>query len=183
MLINCLEFDILGISETHLINDQVLDVDGFTWFGNNRKGLHKRAKKRIRWDFNARCAVFQDFIAGVDIIPERQVIDFTVNRHGELLCEFLVDTNCCMLNGRSPDMSANEFTCIRSLGSSVVDYCLVPHEDLDKFTDFKVCKISELINKSEILNTLDANTSKPDHSILTWRADFGYIYESCSKTS
>ena len=145
-------------SETHLINDQVLDVDGFTWFGNNRKGLHKRAKKGsggvgflvkneilnvynvtvqddmtdgILWlkfesrnsketffscvcylppadstrsidaneffdqlicqihqyckssmfsicgDFNARCADFQDFIAGVDIIPERQVIDFT----------------------------------------------------------------------------------------------------------
>ena len=119
----------------------------------------------------------------MDIIPERQVIDFTANRHGELLCEFLIDTNCCMLNGRNPDMSANEFTCIRSLGSSVVDYCLVPHEDLDKFTDFKVCKVSELINKSEILNTLDANTSKPDHSILTWRADFGYIYEGCSKTS
>ena len=59
----------------------------------------------------------------------------------------------------------------------------MPHEDLDKFTDFKVCKISELINKSEILNTLDANTSKPDYSILTWRADFGYIYEGCSKTS
>ena len=231
-----------------MLNDQILSLDGFTWFGNNRKGLHRKAKKGsggirflikndifraydvtvqddstkgILWfkfrsqkssdsfftcvcylpptdssrnidaneffdqhicqihqycktsmfsmcgDFNARCADSQDFIAGVDNIPERQVIDFTANKHGELLCEFLINSNCCMLNGRNPESSANEFTCIRSQGSSVVDYCLVPHEDLNKYTDFKVWKVSDLINKSRILNTLDVNTSRPDHSTLS----------------
>ena len=132
-------------------------------------------------DFNARCADFQDVIAGVDNIPERQVIDFTANKHGELLCEFLINSNCCMLNGRNPESSANEFTCIRSQCSSVVDYCLVPHEDLNKYTDFKVWKVSDLINKSRILNTLDVNTSRPDHSILSWKVDIGNMYEGCSK--
>ena len=132
-------------------------------------------------DFNARCADFQDFIAGVDSNPERKVIDFTANKHRELLCEFLINSNCCMLNGRNPESSANEFTCKRSQGSSVVDYCLVPHEDLNKYTDFKVWKVSDLINKSRILNTLDVNTSRPDRSILSWKVDISNMYEGCSK--
>ena len=111
-------------------------------------------------DFNARCADFQDCIAGVDSIPERQVIDFTANKHGELLCEFLINSNCCMLNGRNLESSANEFTCIQSQGSSVVDYGLVPHEDHYKYTDFKVWKMSDLIIKPRILNTLDVYTSR-----------------------
>ena len=45
-LVRHLDVDILGISETHLLNDQVLSLDGFTWFGNNRKGLHRKAKKK-----------------------------------------------------------------------------------------------------------------------------------------
>ena len=44
-LIRHLDVDILGISETHLLNDQVLSVERFTWFGNNRKGLDRKAKK------------------------------------------------------------------------------------------------------------------------------------------
>lgn len=44
-LIRQLDLDILGIGETHLRRDQVLGMDGFTWFGSNRKGLHKKAKK------------------------------------------------------------------------------------------------------------------------------------------
>ena len=41
--LNC-DFDILGIAETHLLNDTVLDLDGYRWFGHNRAIKHKRAK-------------------------------------------------------------------------------------------------------------------------------------------
>ena len=34
----------IGIAETHLRNDDILNVDGYKWFGNNRQGIHKRAK-------------------------------------------------------------------------------------------------------------------------------------------
>ena len=36
--------DIIGIAESHLISDEQLIIDGYSWFGHNRSGLHKRAK-------------------------------------------------------------------------------------------------------------------------------------------
>lgn len=47
-----LDFDILGISETHLLSSKGLSVDGFTWFGNNRKDYIKEQKKGLEeWAF------------------------------------------------------------------------------------------------------------------------------------
>ena len=89
---------------------------------------------------------------------------------------FLVDTNCCLLNGRN--MSTNDYTCIKSQGASVVDYCLVPHEDLYQFTQFKVHKVTDLINEIDIIDTIEPDTSKPDHSILTWKTDIDIIYKT-----
>ena len=87
-------------------------------------------------DFNSRCGDMDDYIAGVDKVPERNVIDFKRNAYGELLCEYLMNSNCCILNGRK--CVKNNYTFISPLGSSVVDYCLVPYECLDKFEQFKV---------------------------------------------
>ena len=39
-----LNLDIIGIAETHLTNNNVLELDGYKWFGNNRKNIHVRAK-------------------------------------------------------------------------------------------------------------------------------------------
>ena len=39
-------------------------------------------------DFNARISNVDDFISGVDFIPERHVVDFNSNKHGNFLCEF-----------------------------------------------------------------------------------------------
>ena len=117
-------------------------------------------------DFNARCSDFQDFIAGFDIIPERHVIEFTANKYGDILCNFLIDSYCCMLNVRYSNLDYNDFTCIRSQGACVVDYCLVPHEDLDRYEDFKVWKVSDLINITGIFSTFDANTS--NRTIRSW---------------
>ncbi len=39
-----------------------------------------------------------DFIEGVDEVPKRDIVDTTVNQHGELLCELLINANMCMLN-------------------------------------------------------------------------------------
>ena len=256
-MLNHLNLDIIGIAETHLLREQVIEMDGYSWFSNNRNNIHIRAKKGsggvgflvkkdileqysvqieddsiegILWlkfvskfkktvlhtcvcylpphessrnvdaddffdnlicqmheycqkemfyicgDFNARYSDFQDFIEGVDTIQSRHVIDFTSNKYGELLCDFMIDTNCCILNGRN--MSSNDYTCIKSQGASVVDYCLVPHEDLDKFTQFKVHTVTDLINEINIIDTIGPDTSKPDHSILTWKIDIDIIYKT-----
>lgn len=33
--------DILGIAETHLLSNNILTLDGYTWFGYNRQIIHK----------------------------------------------------------------------------------------------------------------------------------------------
>ena len=42
-LLKC-DLDILGIAETHLLQDSVLDLKDYHWFGLNRTIIHKRAK-------------------------------------------------------------------------------------------------------------------------------------------
>ena len=66
---------------------------------------------------------------------------------------------------------------IKSQCASVVEYCLVPHEDLYKFTQFKVHKVTDLINEIDIIDTIEPDTSTPDHSILTWKTDIDIIYK------
>ena len=75
-------------------------------------------------------------------------------------------------------MCSNDYTCIKSQGCSVVDYCLVPHEDLSKLTEFKVHKVSDIINENNIISSLEPETSKPDHSFLTWKTEFNTLYTS-----
>jgi exonuclease III len=38
------DLHIVGIAETHLVNDSVINVDNYEWFGNNRKHIHIRTK-------------------------------------------------------------------------------------------------------------------------------------------
>jgi len=44
-IISHLGFDILALSETHLKEDEQLNLPGYRWVGNNRHTLHSRAKK------------------------------------------------------------------------------------------------------------------------------------------
>ena len=116
--------------------------------------------------FNSRCGDIVDFIEGIDDLDFRDVIDFNVNKYGHLLIDFLLNNNMCILNGRKSVF--NDFTCITSAGRSVVDYCLVSHDDLNTFSDFKVCKVTDVINEIGHETVLHS-ASFPDHSISTWQ--------------
>ena len=45
MIFNSLKYDVYCLSETHLTGDNELQVDDYTWFGNNRTKIHARARK------------------------------------------------------------------------------------------------------------------------------------------
>ena len=64
----------------------------------------------ISGDFNSRIGNNSDYIEGVDSIPVREVIDATENHYGNLLVDFLVDSNLCMLTGRVGNN--DNFTCV-----------------------------------------------------------------------
>ena len=110
-------------------------------------------------DFNARCGDESDYIECVDNVPPREVIDHKLNSYGQLLLDFLVDCNLYMINGRTGE---NDFTNINTNGSSVVDYIIVPHEQLHKYYDFKVHTMTSVINS---LN-LHGHNKTSEHSIL-----------------
>ena len=50
------------------------------------------------------------------------MIDFTLNAYGKLLCDFLIDSNCCILNGRNN--SVNNYTFTGVVGGRLLSYPL-----------------------------------------------------------
>lgn len=55
----------------------------------------------ITGECNGRVGDYEDFISGVDDIPDRENVGFKTNAYGEKLIEFLIDSTLCILNGRS----------------------------------------------------------------------------------
>ena len=90
-------------------------------------------------------------------------VDSIKNSQGELLIECMRGSGMCFANGRK---GADEFTCISSKGCSVVDYCLVPAEDLDDIDGFMV----ETMSRCEArLCSGEEGFRIPDHSVLSWK--------------
>ena len=57
------------------------------------------------------------------------------NGQGELLVECMQSSGLCFVNGHKGN---DDFTYVSNKGCSVVDYCLVPAEDLSYIDDFAV---------------------------------------------
>ena len=74
-----------------------------------------------------------------------------------------------ILNG--PNSVNNDFTSIPTKGCSVVDFCLVSHDNLSMFDDFSVVRAVDAINLYNNITAL-APASIPDHSFLTWCINF-----------
>lgn len=43
--IHCIDADVISICETHLTNNDVINIDSYTWFGFNRQDIHRNAPK------------------------------------------------------------------------------------------------------------------------------------------
>jgi hypothetical protein len=107
-------------------------------------------------DFNARTGNKQDFICNdnVDYMDfseyyprdgfdtERSSRDTEVNNFGESLLELCCSVGVHMLNGRYSDRPG-EFTCLPTVGKSVVDYIIMDTELHSKITDFSVLPRTE----------------------------------------
>ena len=81
-----------------------------------------------------------DFIEGLDQLPERQITDFTLNAYSDLFIDFLINVNCCIVNGRNSIV--NDYTFVSTRGCSDVDYCLTAYETLSRISNFKVVRAS-----------------------------------------
>lgn len=115
-------------------------------------------------DFNGRIGDSQDFNDSLDNLPKRQYVDEQKNMFGEHLLDFLSDANCFMLNGRG-DPSKDNFTYVSTKGKFVVDYMIIPYSDSDKYNNFEVKLISDLLIDYDI--DVYSDSRVPDHSVLT----------------
>ena len=104
----------------------------------------------------------------MDNISNRVNIDDTKSGHYEEMIDFLLDSKFCVVNGRVTKEYDN-YTCVSSRGSSVVDYMLVPHSTLEKCDSFKVHSVKDLIHPT--INTVE---SLSDHSVLELCIKMGF---------
>ena len=84
-----------------------------------------------------------------------------------------------MLNGRN--YVTNDSTCLTANGHSVVDYSIVNHNDLSVFTDFICTNVTDIIN-SNGHDTVLTSAAFPDHSVLSWKLNFGNAEQLPSAT-
>lgn len=125
-------------------------------------------------DFNSRIGDMPDCIERVDAVPPRDVVDYQpCSSQGELLLEFLTSAEFCVLNGRN--CIQNDFTCVSARGASVVDYCLVAHEQLHLFNKFKVVRARSLFEAAGCIARRDPQGVISDHSILLWMVDISHF--------
>ena len=82
-------------------------------------------------DFNARCGELGDSNG----LPNRGCVYLVKNGQGELLVDCMRSSCLVFVNGRQ---GQDQFTCISGRGKSVVDYCLVPEEELMSIRKFVV---------------------------------------------
>ena len=147
-------------------------VDGFNFYDNLLTDMYEYQNRGIPFlcrDFNSRSGDNSDFIVGVDSLCERNDVDFKTNAFGDILIEFLINANMYILNGRN--YVNNDFTSISTKGCSVVDYCLVSHDNLSMFDNVSVVRSVDAINICYNITAL-APTSIPDHSLITWCINF-----------
>ena len=115
-------------------------------------------------DFNARCGGLKDIDDEMNmVIGDRKSVDTVKNYQGELLIECMQSSGLCFVNGHKGN---DDFTSVSSKGCSVVDYCLVPTEDLNFIDDFTVTTMSKC---EAVLCADEEGLRIPDHSVLTWK--------------
>ena len=113
----------------------------------------------IMGDLNARVGNLSD-LCETDNLPPRGVLDEVVNGHGRKLISFLLESKCCLINGR---VGHNNFTLENTRGKSIVDYYLVRHCDYEQVEEFEVISCEELLESGA---NVHEKSRMPDHKTL-----------------
>ena len=130
----------------------------FHVLGEQVVNLQVEGQVMVCGDFNARCGELGDS----DGLPNRGCVDLVKNGQGELLVDWMRISSLVFVNGRQ---GQDQFTCISGRGKSVVDYCLVPEEELMSIRNFVVKTMSPC---EEELYVDEVGFRLPDHSVLLW---------------
>ena len=133
-------------------------------------------------DFNSRIGLLSDILHDLDTIPERTILDKSINQHGHDFLEFLNDSKFCVLNGR---LNTNEdnYTSISKKGKSVVDFICVPHDNYSAIKYFKVLTVQSIVDSHSLHGLLGERSRLPDHSVLVTEFETGYRHTFKTNTT
>ena len=183
---------ILAISIKHKITDYTVNIfivylppersvhgrDGAAFFNQliYLTYLHCEYDKfLILGDFNARIGLKPDVDPELDSVPTRKPnVDSVSNQHGDELLDFLLETKMCILNGRTNSEFDNDFTFCHTRGKSVVDYIIVPHDQVSEYSDLTITPCNDIIQKYDLVSLCHSANSPPDHSLLTVKTCFSF---------
>ena len=140
--------DIVGIAETHLLSNNVLYLEGNTWFGYNRMNTHKTLES-VQFVHIPKIMAHHLFLAILIAVAAtlRTLLLVSMALDLGMLLTFRKTTlakgllNSRLLRYVYAKWNINTFTSFTSVStkcSSVVDYCIVPLDELSKFFNFKV---------------------------------------------
>lgn len=115
----------------------------------------------IGGDLNARIGYDADYIEGTDPVPPRISEDDKTNSLGEAFMDMLIRSNCVVLNGRAPGDNSG-FTRIGTTGTSIVDYVIIPEEQL------WMCDKMNIVSMPDVCTRLKTEPcpTMSDHSVL-----------------
>ena len=85
------------------------------------------------------------------------------------------------MNGRNSVLNA--FTFVSPRGCSVVDYCLIPYENLHNISNFSVIRASSLVTDAGVLGNIDTTSKLPDHSVLHWSFSLDCTFSTSAQSS
>lgn len=123
----------------------------------------------ITGDFNARIGQLSDMDNIIDEVPMRkQSADDKINRHGEDLIDFLLESRLCLLNGRTQNPSDSNYTFCHTRGLSVVDYVIVPYDQIKLCSNMQIENCTELINNFGLEELCNGPSKIPDHCAITF---------------
>ena len=126
-------------------------------------------------DFNSRISNLPDNDEALDGIPNRCAnVDEKINGHGRGFVDFLIDSKCCVLNGRVSPEKSNQYTFHSVRGLSLVDYFVVPHDNLVLCKDLIVESCSDIVNKLGVENQITPVSKLPDHCLLSLTVDMRF---------
>jgi hypothetical protein len=132
-------------------------------------------------DFNARIGSLSDILDDTDNIPQRNVIDKSINQHGHDFLEFLNDAKFCVLNGRMN--GSDNFTSVSRKGRSVVDYICIPHDIFHLCSSFEVITVQSIVDNHRLHGLLGQRSCLPDHSVLITDFTVSHTTKYCSSGS
>ena len=125
-------------------------------------------RKRIEGDETVFDEIIEDARWGM-ILEKRKSRDSVVNRLGKELLEFCKEKDLVVLNGRSLGDQAGEFTCIETVGASVVDYFIVSLTVVGNLKEMRVENRVEsdhmpivLVLNTDVMNEVEVD-KKPEN--------------------